>query len=847
MSSYRPSDPLYVQQSHFAAIGRLGHDTANTTGIERIWAQFTGSGISVGVWDDGTQKTHWDLAGNYDASLSVKVLGVVNDGQPVDGSFDHGTAVTGLIAAADNNLGGVGVAFNAGITGVTVFGGPDDMNEYTSRYLRTLNELGQFDITNHSYGSDPMFSAEAGVAKFETAAREGRFGLGTLHLKAAGNDGIDSGGEALSASRFLIAVGAVSNNSLLQIEDYSSYGSHLLVSAPAGAVTTDLLGSDGYNGLSNNDYTNDFSGTSASTPVVSGVVSLILEANAGLGWREVYDILTYSAIGSKSLYGSANSNERFTWKWNDTQNWNGGGLHFSEDYGFGVVNVFNAVRMAEVWSFIQPTPKVSDNELQVSTGERIVNRSIPDRATLTYYLRINQDIEVEHISLMLKLTQPELNALSISLISPGGTTLTVYDGSTDTSDIDRQISYTFGLTGFRGESSLGNWALKIQDTTASRNGTLDRVSLTAFGAGTSKDDVYHYTDEATSVLEMSGQSERVLLSDRDGGVDWINAAAMYKNLVIDLNNGASSYVDGQKFIQIAEDNVTHIENVIAGDGNDRLLGNVSDNTFYGARGDDLIVGGGGVDRAKYSGVATRYSINLTAEDTQVTDRSLVGEGLDTLQEIDLLTFNDRTIDLTVFRGVATISPDDLSLLTKMYIAYFNRAPDSEGLFYWGTRLSEGMTMEEIAASFYEQPESVAQYPNTSTSGFVDTVYENLLGREPDPAGKAYWVAELENGLTTKSKFLLAIIYGAEAPTGSPLDAIYLANKTDIGSYFSTIQGMNDVSNGRDVMSLFDGTSSSILIAKNASDRYFESAQLADSQQTLLSLSGVISDPFAGFF
>jgi len=846
LPSFIPNDPLYVQQSHFAVLGRLGHRSANTLGIERIWSQYTGLGVSVGVWDDGVQKTHWDLSGNYDASKQVSVRGTVNDGQPATSISGHGTSVSGLIAAEQNGRGGVGIAFDSQITGVTVFGGADDIASHPARYSLTLDGLSRFDVTNHSYGSDPSFGPNSAVDKFASAVERGRSGLGTINIKAAGNTKKDDAGEALSASRYTIAVAAVSDSAALDITDFSRYGAHILISAPEGSVTTDLLGTNGYNGLLSHDYTDRFGGTSSATAIMSGAVSLILQANEALGWRDVYDVLAYSSIGAGSLYAGASRNERFGWKWNGAANSNGGGLHFSEDYGFGVVNVFNAVRMAEVWSVIHGPAKTSANESQVSTGLTSIQRTIPDRSTLTQSFQVGENIQLEHVALAIELTQYHLTDLRISLTSPAGTTLSVYDGSSERLGVSPKLNYTFGLTGFRGEQSAGSWTLTIEDKGSSINGTLDTLNFTGFGSSQSPNDIYHYTDEVVDVLALPGQSGRVMLSDLDGGSDWINAAAMYKNLVIDLNNGASSWVDGKKFIQIANDRQTVIENVAAGDGDDRLIGNSADNIFYGGRGNDMFLGGAGLDTAKYLGPATRYSIALSRQDTVITDRSDRGEGVDTAQQIELLTFNDRSMDLTQFRGVTSLSENDLTQLTKMYIAYFNRAPDAEGLFYWGTRFSQGMSLSEIAASFFVQPESIDQFPNKNdTSGFVKTVYNNLLGRDPEPTGLDYWLTQLESGSVSKPTFMLAIIYGANAPSGSPIDAQYLTDKTKIGSYYAVIQGMNDVSQARDTMSLFDGSNVSMLAAKNASDQYFEAALMADSGQTLLSLTGVISDPFAG--
>lgn len=847
MSSFIPNDPLYVQQTHFAALGRLGHRVANKFGIERIWSQNTGQNISVGIWDEGVQKTHWDLEVNYDLTKHIIVRGSVNDGQPVSSSRPHGTSVAGLIAADQNGRGGVGIAFDSPITGVTVFGGADDITSYPARYHETLAGLSRFDVTNHSYGSEPNFGSSSAIHVFASSVEQGRDGLGTINVKAAGNTKKDDGGEPLSATRYTIAVAAVSASDGLDITDFSRYGSHLLISSPVGAVTTDLLGSDGYNGLADNDYTDRFGGTSSAAANVSGVVSLILQANPTLGWRDVYDILAHSAIGANSLYGEASRNERFVWKWNGATHSNGGGLHFSEDYGFGVVNVFNAVRMAEAWSVIQGPAKTSANEGQVSTGLINIHRAIPDQSILTQSFQVGENIQLEHVSLAIELTQNRLTDLRIKLTSPTGTTLSVYDGSTERLGVSSILNYSFGLVGFRGEQSAGTWTLTIEDKGTSVNGTLDTLNFTGYGSSSSSNDVYHYTGEVVDILALPGQSSRVMLSDPDGGSDWINAAAMYQNLVVDLNNGASSFVDGKKFVQISNDQQTVIENVAAGDGDDRLIGNSADNIFYGGRGNDVFIGGAGLDTVRYLGAATRYNIALSPQNTIITDRSQNSDGMDTAQQVEFLTFNDRSFDLGLYQGVTSISVADLTQLTKMYIAYFNRAPDSEGLFYWGTSFSQGMGFSQIAASFFEQPESIAYYPNVDdTRGFVETVYNNLLGRDPDEFGWNYWVTELESGRLSKPTFMLSMIYGAEAPTGSEDDAIYLANKAKIGSYFAIIQGMNNVSNASSTMSQFDGSESSVRAAKEKSDDFFAAAQLLGSGETLLSLTNVINDPFAGW-
>ena len=107
-----------------------------------------------------------------------------------------------------------------------------------------------------------------------------------------------------------------------------------------------MTGADGEN---NTDY-RFLAGTSFATPMVSGVVALMYEANPNLGWRDVQSILANSArhVGSEIGSGPA-FDERYAWGWNDANTWNGGGLHFSNDYGYGLVDALAAVRLAETW------------------------------------------------------------------------------------------------------------------------------------------------------------------------------------------------------------------------------------------------------------------------------------------------------------------------------------------------------------------------------------------------------------------------------------------------------------------------------------------------------------------
>jgi len=494
-----PNDPLFPLQWYLKNTGQFGGAPGIDINVEKVWDDYNGAGVTVGVYDDGVQtegpNAHPDLVANYNPALEPTINGSVN-GQPLNNrpgtaGDNHGTAVAGIIAASTNNdLGVAGIAFGAKFGTVKFLSNPDTAPSEAD----LLGTLADFDVTNHSWGSDTAFLSKSpnnDPALFETAAASGRGGLGTIILKAAGNERFDqlvidrdANDEVLNISRHAVAVGAILDTGF--VADYSTPGANLLVSAPAGPslgatgldqdITTDRVGQLGYNPVSGIipfgqlDYA-AFNGTSAATPVVSGVVALMLQANPDLGWRDVQTILAYSARHVGSDIGVAPpapkpgvSNELNTWQFNNAVDWNGGGLHFSRDYGFGLVDAFAAVRLAETWNVGTPVAQTSSNE-QSATDTKAPGSTIAPGQTETVTFNISNAIRLEDAYLTLDLDFSDVSKLAITLESRDGTVSAIWKGGGSADELPQP--WTFASREFFGESANangGNWTLRSRIT-----------------------------------------------------------------------------------------------------------------------------------------------------------------------------------------------------------------------------------------------------------------------------------------------------------------------------------------------------------------------------------------------
>lgn len=108
---------------------------------------------------------------------------------------------------------------------------------------------------------------------------------------------------------------------------------------------------------------------------------------------------------------------------------------------------------------------------------------------------------------------------------------------------------------------------------------------------------------------------------------------------------------------------------------------------------------------------------------------------------------------------------------QLYIAYFNRPAEPEGLRYWS---SLDTPLDGIAATFAASPEFTQRYAGMGHRDMVKAMYHNLFGRAGDEGGVTYWSGQLDSGAIKPHNVALALMRGAQ---GS--DATTLANKVQL--------------------------------------------------------------------
>ena len=287
------SEPYYYQQWYlennttFYGKNSINENAHINSG--NLLKSYTGKGIKIAIIDDGLDTTHEDLEGSIINSYDV--LTKTTNVSHVNQSAYHGTAITGIIGARVNSKGIQGIASKSQIIFLK-----NKENMSDSETIELFNKAEEFgaDIINCSWGTYDV--SQSVKEQIIDLSNNGRDGKGIIIVFASGNDDQDMGNDESSIPE-VISVGSTDKYNLRAV--YSNYGANLDVVAPGGhtlgITTLDNMGDNGISSIDDNyilyNDSSPFIGTSASAPILSAVIALMLEKNPNLTRVEIENIL----------------------------------------------------------------------------------------------------------------------------------------------------------------------------------------------------------------------------------------------------------------------------------------------------------------------------------------------------------------------------------------------------------------------------------------------------------------------------------------------------------------------------------------------------------------------------
>ena len=535
-------DPLTFEQWHITNTGQKAF--SNSAGMpgedmrmtRAIADQLSGLGVIMAIVDTGLEIAHEDIYANIIPNGSYNYINKTTDPTNTTTKGDHGTCVAGIAAAMSmNGKGGRGVAPHTSLKGFNPLGTLEEGDFLAS--LGGHSRSQNVDIFNMSYGKSatefiPLSTTEKDL--YEKQANRLRSDKGGIYVKSAGNNFEDinigtsekpvwytctehSGVKGLTCMNAaaeeeksrpeVITVGAF--NAAGVKSSYSTAGSTLWISAPGGEygtgspaiITIDQTGTEkGYSrhGINkdkypfdvghptynpNCNYTNTMNGTSSAAPNTSGAIALILQTNPNLTRRDVKHILAETARKidpeSKDSFVSVSVNGE---DYLASEGWitNKAGYHFHNWYGFGAVNIDDAVAMARIYK-ANRLPSLQNKTFDSGLTTFL---AIPDNKAsgVTRTIDVSEDLTIENLFVQLSITHPDTSEVGIEITSPGGTRSILLNIRSATKEgLNRAGGVTLGSNAFYSEKTKGTWTLKVLDSLPNNVGTLDSFKLNILG------------------------------------------------------------------------------------------------------------------------------------------------------------------------------------------------------------------------------------------------------------------------------------------------------------------------------------------------------------------------------
>jgi serralysin len=254
----------------------------------------------------------------------------------------------------------------------------------------------------------------------------------------------------------------------------------------------------------------------------------------------------------------------------------------------------------------------------------------------------------------------------------------------------------------------------------------------AFTAGGNQP-VFSGTGDSGTTIELYRTGDFIMIASATVGTNgtWKIDSAPLPNGVynvigssVDVAGNAASLGRNASFT------VNNAANVTGSSGTDK---------FVMQAGNSAVDGGAGIDTAVFSGARSEYKVVKGAWGHAVSDAS---GGIDGLYNVERLEFSDSSY--AIDEGTAQVF--------RLYQASLGRASDAWGLGYWIDRADKGASMRTIAEEFLTQKEFYGIYgEDSSNEVFLGKLYENVLHRQPDAEGFAYWMYRLTNTVEDSSR------------------------------------------------------------------------------------------------
>lgn len=216
------------------------------------------------------------------------------------------------------------------------------------------------------------------------------------------------------------------------------------------------------------NYTNTMNGTSSATPVTTGSLALILEANPELTWRDVKYILAKTATKVDPSFSGVKIKVANDEDYQAEDGWvkNAAGFNFSNWYGFGRINVGEAVKLAKKYT-VNSLGSYTEMNWYPLTGFA-TSKDVPAGASgLVYNLKPlpkASNVKIESVRAEVSVDSNFIGDVSLELTSPSGTKSIIWNTGNAFSGNGNLVKMPIQSNAFYGENSAGTWTLKVVNT-----------------------------------------------------------------------------------------------------------------------------------------------------------------------------------------------------------------------------------------------------------------------------------------------------------------------------------------------------------------------------------------------